>query len=196
MNPCPFPLILCTFSHIYRFHFVTTVVLHKRSSHLRDSSHALLRSSWPQDGTSTVTFFFSVFWLLSLKIMFMLAFFSQLHSSFHLFHCSVFLHFLCWVVFFHITHYTLHITLLPSTFLHVKSTLSCDAELLGYCLQKELLKCITSWIVFSSQSKVDLFFHFILNNLHKMEGWNQYNNMEVKKKKKFKKNSTLYQFSI
>lgn len=106
-----------------------------------------LRSSWPYNGTPIVTFFpffsfFFLFWLLSLKII-MTAFFSQLHSSFHLFHylfCVPTLSLLSCLLL----NYTLSITLLPSTFLHVK-TLSCDPECLDIACKKN------SWSIFFSK---------------------------------------------
>lgn len=117
------------------------------------------------------------------------AFFSQLNSYFHLFHFNVLLHFFCWVVFFHVTHVTQYTA--PFHLSACENHIFLWSRVPGYCLQKELLKCITSWLVFPSQSKVDLFFHFIPNNLKWKGEINTTTNIEVREKK----SSTLYQFS-
>lgn len=68
-----------------------------------------IRTSWPYNGTS---YFFWLFCVLIIPFENNAhgSFCSQLHSCFYLFHYSVSLHFLCWVVFFHITHVTCYTT--------------------------------------------------------------------------------------
>lgn len=109
------------------------------------------------------------------------SFCSQFHFCFYLFHHSVSLHVLCWVVFFQITHTTYYNTpFYPSACEH---HIVLWRKVPEYWLQEEFLKCGSSWRAFASQSPAALFFCSIPNSLQKMEGWDQYNNKGRSKRK-------------
>lgn len=118
----------CTFSPIYCIQFVTTLILHTRSSHLRDPSQRSLKIYLALWWHSYCYFFlFCVLVIILENYVHACLFFSItfVFPSVPLFSVPTLPLLSCLL-----SYYTLCITLLPSTFLHVKTTWSCDPECL------------------------------------------------------------------